>query len=670
MPSAALPNQRRSQASRNAVLGKVWRSLTEPAPSVRAHSRRNRAQLLSALLLFLILVTPLGALTGRMASLWGTFIVLLALYGLSRTKYYLLAAALSVGILSVPSYAVVLADTAHNSIQVTAHMGWLALPVLLSGLVLPLRGTIAAAALNLAGMLLLPALVPAISFRDIVASLGLIGNVSVLVILAALVQQRQGRERAQAQEALAQRNEELAALNAVAAALSQHLDLNEVLEAALNESLAILKAEVGIVYLLDETSQTFRAAAYRGIPQRKLQNALQEISGFRVGEGLSGCVAQSGQPLIVGDIRGDDRNVSAVACPEALCSYAGVPIRSKDRVVGVIALVTRLESYFKPEHTNLLSLIGNQVGVAVENALLYQELGAFGDFMVQVVEERTAELRAANERLKALSQVKDEFVANVSHELRTPITNLHLHLSLLQGTPAEGQAERVATLRREAGRLQRIIEDLLRLSRLDQDRAAVDLATVDLNALVGQYVEDRQLLAVRHGLALDFDGQPGLPPVQADAGLLGQALSALLTNACNYTPKGGRVVVGTWQQRHQEELWAGFSVSDTGPGIPPDEHSHLFERFYRGRVGRESEVPGTGLGLAVVKEVVDRHGGRVEVANRGLPDEGATFSVWLPVEREERSARLHGDTHPQAGAPVPGDPPESQGESTDVSPGG
>jgi signal transduction histidine kinase len=359
---------------------------------------------------------------------------------------------------------------------------------------------------------------------------------------------------------------------------------------------------------------------------------LEEITGFKTGEGLSGHVAQSGEPLVVPNIKADGRNISAAACRMGMCSYAGAPIRARAQALGVMVFVTSQKDYFRSEHASLLSHIGNQVGLAVENALLYRELGAFGDFMTQVLEERTAELRAANERLKALSQVKDEFVANVSHELRTPITNLYLHLILLEKAPAEKQDRYIATLRREAGRLQGIIENLLRLSRLDQDRAAVNLDAVNLNVLVGQYVEDRQLLAERHGLALHFDGQSDLPSVQADAGLLGQALSALLTNACNYTPEGGQVVVSTQQQSREGKQWAGFSVSDTGPGIALDEQPHVFERFFRGRTGRESDVPGTGLGLAVVKEVVERHGGRVEVSSEGLPGKGATFSVWLPVD--------------------------------------
>jgi signal transduction histidine kinase len=113
--------------------------------------------------------------------------------------------------------------------------------------------------------------------------------------------------------------------------------------------------------------------------------------------------------------------------------------------------------------------------------------------------------------------------------------------------------------------------------------------------------------------------------------LLERVLSVLLTNAINYTPAGGRIEVHTHVRCTSEKHWAGFSVSDTGLGISPDEQSHLFERFYRGKAARESGAPGTGLGLATAQEIVERHEGRLEVESEGVPGEGATFTVWLPV---------------------------------------
>ncbi len=232
--------------------------------------------------------------------------------------------------------------------------------------------------------------------------------------------------------------------------------------------------------------------------------------------------------------------------------------------------------------------------------------------------------------LKEVERMKDAFVSNVSHELRTPITSLKLSHRLLEMDPA-GREKYMGRLGREINRLDALIEDLLRLSRLDQGRVELNLQPVDLNALAVQYVNDRTPLAESHDLTLLFEEVPDLPQVQTDEGLIGQTLSILLTNALNYTPAGGRVTVRTQAQELNGDRWVGVSVSDTGPGITPDDQPHLFERFYRGQAGRSSGAPGTGLGLAIAKEIVERHHGRIEVQSEGVPGQGATFTIWLPV---------------------------------------
>jgi two-component system sensor histidine kinase VicK len=233
--------------------------------------------------------------------------------------------------------------------------------------------------------------------------------------------------------------------------------------------------------------------------------------------------------------------------------------------------------------------------------------------------------------LKEVARMKDAFVSNVSHELRTPITGLKLNHSLITLDP-DRSATYLERQGREIDRLNVLIEDLLRLSRLDQGRVNLDIRPVDLNMIVAQYVNDRTLLAENKDLSLSFEERTDLPDVLADAGLIGQALSVLLTNALNYTPAGGHVIVSTLVSQLDDKEWAGFSVADTGPGISPVDFSHLFERFYRGHAGHESGIPGTGLGLAIAREIVEQHGGRTEVTNRDEAEGGgAVFTVWLPV---------------------------------------
>ncbi|MBN1121875.1 MAG: PAS domain S-box protein, partial [Anaerolineae bacterium] len=238
--------------------------------------------------------------------------------------------------------------------------------------------------------------------------------------------------------------------------------------------------------------------------------------------------------------------------------------------------------------------------------------------------------------LKEVERMKDAFVSNVSHELRTPITSLKLSHNLLETNPA-GRERYLGRLDREISRLDDLIEDLLRLSRLDQGRVELNLQPVDLSKLAQQYANDRTPLAENKELTLLFEGKKDMLPAQADEGLIGQVLSILLTNALNYTPAGGKVTVRTHVEALDGSGWVGFSVGDTGPGITPDDQPHLFERFYRGQAGRESGAPGTGLGLAIAKEIIERHHGRIEVQSEGVPGHGSRFTVWLPASTQQKA---------------------------------
>jgi PAS domain S-box-containing protein len=257
------------------------------------------------------------------------------------------------------------------------------------------------------------------------------------------------------------------------------------------------------------------------------------------------------------------------------------------------------------------------------------ELERYKERLEELVEQRTVELEAANDHLVYLGRTRDEFVSNVSHELRTPITNIKLYLELL-GLSPDKHDQYLTTLRRESLRLESLIESLLMLSRMDQNRVPLALAPVDLNALAEEYVADRILLATNKRLNLGFQAGRGLSPVNADRNLLGEAIGILITNALNYTPAGGIIDVSTRKKRFERRLWYGITVADTGPGIDADDQARLFTRFFRGKAGLRSGTAGTGLGLAIASEIVGRHHGRLEAVNRTRPHRGAVFHIWLP----------------------------------------
>jgi PAS domain S-box-containing protein len=249
--------------------------------------------------------------------------------------------------------------------------------------------------------------------------------------------------------------------------------------------------------------------------------------------------------------------------------------------------------------------------------------------MEQRVAERTGQLAEANERLTELDRLKDQFVGRINHELRTPLTNILIYLELLTKGKPEKFDRYLQTLLRETYRLRLLIEDLLNISQLERDAVPVELAAIDLNQLLADLVEDRSESVGLQGLTLTYVPHPDLPLVHTDARLVTQVASNLIANGLNYTPPTGQIVVTTDQDYRDERAWLTFAVSDTGPGLSPDDRLHLFERFYRGTAASDYKVPGTGLGLAFCKEVVLKLGGHIEVDSAAS---GSTFRVYLPLD--------------------------------------
>ena len=296
-----------------------------------------------------------------------------------------------------------------------------------------------------------------------------------------------------------------------------------------------------------------------------------------------------------------------------------------DLVMYGFGLLTALVVAIYPWALILAALPAIAVFIAMERTLrLEAEQHKLVETLEQRVADRTRVLSEANVRLQDLDRLKDQFISNVSHDLRTPLTSIKLYLGLLETGKSERRAYYFEALRREADRLQTLIEDLLDLSRLDQGALAVDLQPIDLAATLRPLIDDRLPLARERGLTLDYRWARDLPPIRSDATLIAQVASNLIANAINYTPDGGSICVDA-RLDHDGVV---FSVSDSGPGISDRDLPYLFERFYRGEAARQSQVSGTGLGLAICKEIVERLNGRLTVESQ--IGQGATFAVWLP----------------------------------------
>ncbi|HTI43237.1 MAG TPA: ATP-binding protein [Vicinamibacterales bacterium] len=228
--------------------------------------------------------------------------------------------------------------------------------------------------------------------------------------------------------------------------------------------------------------------------------------------------------------------------------------------------------------------------------------------------------------LRRADQIRRDFVANVSHELRTPLTAIRGYVeALLDGeTDAEDTKKFLEIIARHSARMERLVSDLLRLARLDARQEALDLAPCDLQQLFNTVVGDVAQTAEAKRQMVTTAVDPAACRITADPAKLHDVLRNLVENAVHYSPDAATIRL----EARRENGAVRISVSDSGPGIPPDDLSRVFERFYRVDKSR-SRPGGTGLGLAIVKHLVELHGGQASAENR--PEGGARFVITLPV---------------------------------------
>lgn len=234
-------------------------------------------------------------------------------------------------------------------------------------------------------------------------------------------------------------------------------------------------------------------------------------------------------------------------------------------------------------------------------------------------------------QLKNLERARQKFIENISHELLTPVTNIKLRAQMLQkGVPLDRAEHSFQVLSEQADRLENLIQDIIKISRLDSGQAIVTWTLIPVASLLRDVITRHLSRAAEAGLILEVLPAPAtLPPVMGDRLKLAQALDELIENAIIFTAGAnqGRITIRVGTTREKAQTWVTIAVSDNGPGISRDEQDRIFDRFFRGRLAEAGHVPGTGLGLSMVYEIVQSHGGRVTVDSQ--LGEGSTFSLWL-----------------------------------------
>jgi signal transduction histidine kinase/DNA-binding response OmpR family regulator len=410
-------------------------------------------------------------------------------------------------------------------------------------------------------------------------------------------------------------NRELTALNRVSYAISAPLDLDSMLNRAIDAAMTAFETDGSVVRLLNEATNQLVIAVARGLPDAYLSSA----QAIPLGQGIVGRVAQSGRPERGNNLAADPwlapltPSSSQAEKEDGFRALLCVPLRTRDEIVGTLGVLRRAERAFDPREIELLATIGNQIGVAVARTQYADKL-----------QMNNVHLERAVAELRRLDTLREQFIQNVAHELRTPLALAHGYIEMLAQGGLSLEEQQVA-LNVTSRRVQALVDLVGSITTLqDLDSQSLRVEKLSPSELIQTAIRMSWQRALGVNIELRNTCPPDLPLIPGDFTRLAQALHQLLDNACKFSPQKSTVTVSA--QVTPDALL--ISVADQGIGIPAEEHEHIFDRFYQIDGSATRRYGGTGMGLAIAKEIVEAHGGHVTL--KSVVEEGSVFTMWLP----------------------------------------
>ena len=411
----------------------------------------------------------------------------------------------------------------------------------------------------------------------------------------------------------------LSTLSEVTELVSRIPDIKEVLQVVLHRAMTAVHAKIGSVMLLDPQTQTLRIAAAEG-----LEDAVVVGTIVRVGEGIAGKVAQTGEPVLVEDVEHDARfgkvNDPKYDTPSFIC----LPLRAQDRIIGVLNLSKKSgQKSFGELDLKFLSTLLGHIGFAVENARLLKEAKEAALKLRQVVHEKSSQLELAQHQLRQSGKFSapHHLIARMSHELRTPLTTALGYAQLLVGKVEDKQLRQVAL--RIFYATQRATDTVRNLlAFVEQPRP--DKHPENLNDILTKALERKAYDLRSSNIEVEANLSPDLPTVLLDAPQFHQVFLHVLNNACQ-----AMIDYGTTRKLRIRTSQCGqnlrLEIADTGPGIAPEHLQHVFTPFFT----TKSQGKGMRLGLSITRDIIRAHQGTVSVKSQG--GEGTTVVMELPL---------------------------------------
>ena len=384
-----------------------------------------------------------------------------------------------------------------------------------------------------------------------------------------------------ANQQLQRRVQELGILYRVGKSVTSLLSREQLLERILDAVFYVLDAEEAVLMLVDEESGQLRTAIHR----QRVHGKVHQME-HRSAEELASDAAHKG-------------NVTATG------AMLSAPLRAGNRIIGTLGVGNRVSGHpFSGHDRQLLLALADYATIAVENARLY-------------------------EKVRQADHAKSEFISLVAHELRTPMTSIRGYAEMLvqgmAGQLATQQEQFVHTILNNVERMQIVVSDLRDISRIETGRLLLEPKPTDLADALKDALQSTKEQIEAQSQQFTVEMAENLPPVYADPARLTQVLINLLSNAYKYTPDGERIHLKAWVQ----DGYMHCAMSDTGIGISPEDQAMLFTKFFRSEDSAVREKPGTGLGLCIVKNLVELQGGEIKVKSQ--LGKGTTFAFTVPV---------------------------------------
>jgi PAS domain S-box-containing protein len=485
----------------------------------------------------------------------------------------------------------------------------------------------------------------------------------------------------QVEQELRQRNRELTLINQITFKAAESSSLPDVLATVREMVIEAFGADGGGIFLLHHQGHQLELVTHQGIGDE----ILSELKTLPPGEGLIGRVLGSGRPISSANLKKDQRLWSQAVRQSGWEGLQSVPLGSNERTIGALFVFHLTKHVYSRDEVRLLQTIGQQVGIIIAGANLLEELGwqnrltRASNRELQASRKQLSEnLKRQKEATRALERtekMKNNFLSLASHELRTPLTYILSGSQLILDELAENisapQLRILQAVHQGGKRLEEIVNNLLEIARFEAQSIYLGKERIDLEELLQQLAQTFAEPLSENRLTLKIGKPlPQIDQLQGDRNHLTKALQRLVENAIKFTPPGGKILLLAQRlTRHQvvekKELLQPFhglffrqelapdylqlTVTDTGIGIDPDEQLLIFDKFYEvGEIHAHFTSQtrfggkGIGLGLALVKGIIEAHNGLVWVESAGTKDGGSSFHLLLPIpETENERQSVH-----------------------------